>query len=538
MDQIDSCISNGMHITKNSAFIEKTWKDFEISCQDKKLIFYGISGMLRFMSLRCNENILVSAAVDNDEEKQGHTLDEIFDDEYIKNSQKVKIFNKTILNDYNPDEIVVLISSTRYYEEIAVDLEKKNIHNYFSILNLEYNYRKYMKEKNLPFETGETQREEYVNYCIEKYPIQINKLVFYGQGCYSDHGKYITEQLLKMNKKLDIVWIVNRLSVKVPENVRIVYNEKWKQYIYEMETAKFWIYDTTVPAFLRKRDEQIYIQTKHWSSITIKKFYLDVPSIINIGSYKKDWELNGNWIDYIISGSEFDENSCRRGFNFHKNFLRFGSPRSDALFRPEKYKEKVFNQFNLTPNEHILLYVPTYRFNDNKVGSNDLKWQNLDFDKLLDSLKRRWQGNWKIFIKLHPIIRIRSKQIQMPEFVVDVSNYEDVMELVAASDVVISDFSSIAMDPAYVLKPVFLYSPDKDVYEKKDYELLLDYNSLPFPISTTNEELSEQIMNFDEIVYKANVQEFLNKYKVHEDGNASERAAEFIIKIFELGEKI
>ena len=184
------------------------------------------------------------------------------------------------------------------------------------------------------------------------------------------------------------------------------------------------------------------------------------------------------------------------------------------------------------------MYVPTYRFNDNKVGSNDLKWQNLDFDKLLDSLKRRWQGNWKIFIKLHPIIRIRSKQIQMPEFVVDVSNYEDVMELVAASDVVISDFSSIAMDPAYVLKPVFLYSPDKDVYEKKDYELLLDYNSLPFPISTTNEELSEQIMNFDEIVYKANVQEFLNKYKVHEDGNASERAAEFIIKIFELGEKI
>ena len=81
------------------------------------------------------------------------------------------------------------------------------------------------------------------------------------------------------------------------------------------------------------------------------------------------------------------------------------------------------------------------------------------------------------------------------------------------------------------MKPVFLYAPDKDEYQKNDRGLLLNYDSLPFSISTTNEELSEQILNFDEVEYKKNVQAFLDKYDVHEDGHASERAANFIMEL-------
>ncbi len=157
-------------------------------------------------------------------------------------------------------------------------------------------------------------------------------------------------------------------------------------------------------------------------------------------------------------------------------------------------------------------------------------WQNLDFNILLTSLKQKWSGKWKIFLRLHPNVKMKSKYINHPKYVIDVSNYDDSQELVAASDILISDFSSIIFEQAYVLKPVFLYAPDKDTYERDDRELLLDYDSLPFPISTTNEELSEQILNFDEVEYKKNVQAFLDKYGVHEDGHASERAAKFIIE--------
>ena len=235
------------------------------------------------------------------------------------------------------------------------------------------------------------------------------------------------------------------------------------------------------------------------------------------------------WIDYIVSGSKFDEESCRSGFAFKGQFLRFGSPRSDALFNQGKFKEKIYKYFNIDMQDHLLIYAPTFRFND-KDRNFIVKWQNLDFDMLFDSLNKRWKVNWKILLRLHPSLKMSSRQINMPNYVIDASDYEDSQELISVSKIVISDFSSIIFEPAYVLKPVFLYAPDKELYQKNDYELLLDYDSLPFPISTTNEELSEQILNFDEVEYKKNVQAFLDKYGVHEDGHASERTAKFIIE--------
>ena len=240
---------------------------------------------------------------------------------------------------------------------------------------------------------------------------------------------------------------------------------------------------------------------------------------------------DGKVMDYVISGSEFDENSCRKGFNYQGKFLRFGSSRSDAMFLQKKYKEKICKYFNLGLDENILIYAPTYRIQSNQNYHYDLKWQDLNFDSLINSLKQKWNSKWKIFLRLHPSIRIKSEQIKKPDYVIDVSNYDDGQELLAGSDILISDFSSIIFEFAYVMKPIFLYAPDKNIYEKENRKLLLDYDSLPFPISTTNEELSEQIINFDENKYKQDVKAFLDKYGVHEDGHASERAAKFIVDL-------
>lgn len=51
----------------------------------------------------------------------------------------------------------------------------------------------------------------------------------------------------------------------------------------------------------------------------------------------------------------------------------------------------------------------------------------------------------------------------------------------------------------------------------------------PSPIAETNEQLAENILNFNQEKYEADVTAFLDKYGVHEDGHASERAAEFIL---------
>ena len=520
MDNIDRAIETKGYITKNSMILGKTWADFSQEVRGKKLILYGITQMTNYMWQRCTEDISIVAAVDNDSEKQNCSLSEFFGETDLNVARDIKVSSKEILKEFDPQDVVILISSIRYYEEIAAQLDEINFHNYFSLLNLEYYYR----EDHPNFETQETYRNKYAQDVVKNYPIQNNKVVFYAiGGSYSDHGKYITEQLLSMNTKLEIVWIMNRKS-NVPKNIRVVYSMNWKQYVYEMETAKIWIFDCRVPIYLTKRDGQIYIQTKHWGSITLKDFY---PTK-SFDEDKKTWAVNGDWMDYVISGSEFDENSCRRGFNFNGEFLRFGSPRSDAVFNHQKCKDKVCEQFKINRAEHILLYAPTYRYHSGKRTVPLFTWQDLNFDMLLKSLQTRWPGTWKVFVRLHTNVRSQSKQISMPDYVLDASDYDDSQELVSAADIMISDFSSIMFEPAYVLKPVFLYAPDKDTYEDKDYDLLLEYDSLPFPISTTNEELSSQIQNFDENKYKQIVKTFLDKYGVNEDGRASERVAKYI----------
>ena len=526
-DRVDSSILKNMHVTNNLTIANKNWNDFEEAIQNKKIILYGLNHLIDYIWMRCKQNIEIIAAIDNDVNKQGYTLGDLLDNFDTKESAAVKISPRDILTDYDPNEVVILISSYRYYEEIADELDSKGYHCYFSILNLEANFRAQMQRENLPYEDRNEHILNYVKECSEKYPVQPKKIVF-SLTIYLDHGKYITEKLLEMDKTLDIVWIVGKPGLKVPKGVRTIFTDKRKQYIYEMETAGFWVYGTGVPAYLIKRKEQVYIQTKHWGSITLKKFHLS--NLKNVTVTFDAAKINGELMDYVVSGSEFDENSCRVAFNFKGKFLRFGSPRSDILFSPDKCKEKVFKEYNLKPEEKVLIYAPTFRL-DQEKNYFDLKWQGLDFDMLLEALQKKWSGTWKIFLRLHPAVKTRSNQIKKPSYVIDVSEYEDSQELVAASDIMLSDFSSIIFESAYIMRPVFLYAPDKIDYQKNDRELLLDYDSLPFPIAMTNEELANQIKNFDEVKYKETVKAFLDKYGVHEDGLASERTAKFILDL-------
>jgi CDP-glycerol glycerophosphotransferase (TagB/SpsB family) len=90
-------------------------------------------------------------------------------------------------------------------------------------------------------------------------------------------------------------------------------------------------------------------------------------------------------------------------------------------------------------------------------------------------------------------------------------------------------------EPAFVKKPVFLFATDRKEYIDKEYDLLIDYDTLPFPIAESNEELARNIENFNQAEYEKKLDAFMEKYGVHEDGHASERAAEFISGLIDKG---
>ena len=101
-------------------------------------------------------------------------------------------------------------------------------------------------------------------------------------------------------------------------------------------------------------------------------------------------------------------------------------------------------------------------------------------------------------------------------------------ELAAASDVLITDYSSSAFDVINMHMPVFLYADDLDEYIQERGKLMWDVFSLPFSVARNNDELVENIARFDTEEYIKKVEEFSKEHGVLEDGRASKRVVYLI----------
>lgn len=508
------------------------WECFEREAGQKKVILFGCGAFADCYFRRYGDAVLLDGVIDNDSKKQGMRVDEIIPEAFGLIKGEKKISSISLLDSYKTDEISVLITSKNHYEQIAAQLEQTGIKKYFVLSIMESNQRNLLDKTNAVNLDDPMLKIEYAKECCSKEKIENKKVFFRAYADYADHGKYITEALLKLRKDLDIIWAVDDLTAKVPEGVRKVYGRNWKRLIYEMETSAIWVLDLAVPEYVIKRQGQIYIQTKHWASITLKKFYLDAATFHSEPEKQMLWKRESELIDYIVVGSEFDKESCKRGFQFDGPFIMAGSPRSDGLFYRKENKEKVYTYYGLNRETHVLLYAPTYRFNKEK-GKNIHQSREIDFDyeAVKNVLQQRFGGQWQIALRLHPSVASAVHFMRLPDFVIDVSAYEDSEELVSAFDITVSDFSSLMFEPAFINKPVFLYAMDLEDYLENEYELLFDYRELPFDIAENTEELCSNIINFNKDKYEQRLKTFFDKYGVHEDGHASRRTAEFILEL-------
>jgi len=517
MDCITGAIEKKLHLCGNRMLESQTWDRFEKEAAGKPVFVFGTGNGLEYLFQYCFGRVQIAGFIDNDCHKWGHKLIWHCTEAWGTQYENYEIQGIEALEAYSGQDAAVLITSTKYYKEMIGQLKQRGIANYYVLLMLEVNERRSMAflEKD--------EREEKNNF-VKKctgFNIVLNKIVM-SIGEYGGHAKAITRQLLNIRKDLDIVWLVYDAEMEAPKGVRLVPEKNWKSYVYELETSKLWLFDITVEDYIVKREGQIYVQAKHWSSITLKKFYLDDKSSCTSPEIEAWIRHNGEMMDYLLSGSRFDELSCRSGFAFQGKSVRVGSPRSDILF-DKTVKGKVHEYFHIPSDANILLYAPTYRKEGLKI--------TLDIDMLINVLKLKFGGEWYVLVRLHPWIDFGKCGLNETEQIINASDYQESEELVAAADSMVTDYSSIMFEAAYIKTPVFLYAPDRRNYIDAERGLLLDYDTLPFPSAETNERLMVNIFRFNLGIYKKNVADFLAYHEVYEDGQAGKRAAAVILKI-------
>ena len=323
-----------------------------------------------------------------------------------------------------------------------------------------------------------------------------------------------------------MVWLVKDMSEDMPKEIRKVKYGRLRA-LYELSTAKIWIDNVRTYKGVDKKKNQFYIQTWH-GSIGPKKIEKEIESYLS-AQYIKSAKNDGKITDLMLSNNKIATYCYKNNFWYDGPVLEIGVPRNDIILNtPKNLKKDIFKKFNICIDKAVVLYAPTFRKNLN------LDVYKFNYIKILELLKKRFEKDFVFFIRLHPNVSKFCDFIEYNESIINVTQYPDCQELLAISDVCISDYSSTAFDFAMINKPVFLLCKDFEDYKKNEREFCIDFTKVPFSIAITEEELIDNIKRFDNDYYIQKCKEFYSKYDLKNNPNSSKEIVKIIKREIDL----
>ena len=329
---------------------------------------------------------------------------------------------------------------------------------------------------------------------------------------------YIYQELLTNYPFLDFIWIYNK---NYNDNIKWVKRGTWK-YVYTLMTSNVYITNDDIPLYVPFRKKQIVINTWHGGGA-----YKRVGTALQKRfSTRLHFKIYNNSISWFISNNQVFTDIISESFLVDKQkFLPFGQPRNDILFDSEKVKclnAKVREHLFISDTDFIILYAPTYRSFDNKVFDSDMQ-----LDLIMDAVNKRFGCKCVMFVRGHhglSTVNLRNNNLE----VLNVSDYQDMQELLCAADMLISDYSSCIWDYSFLYRPCFLYTQDLSDY-KDSQNFYTPIESWGFPVAKTSEELVEAINLFDANDFKQRMYHHHNELGSYENGSATKRITDLIM---------
>lgn len=230
-----------------------------------------------------------------------------------------------------------------------------------------------------------------------------------------------------------------------------------------------------------------------------------------------------------------------------KLFVCGSKPEYDYIFSIFNYKNSIpqytgFARFDLlhdfkTKNE--ILIMPTWRTYLTSLSLNDFyksnfynQWNSLLKNKIFKNFLEKHFLKVKFF--LHPLLQKYSVCFNSDNFI-EIVNNSDVQELLKSSILLITDFSSVYFDFAYMDKPVLYYQFDEIDYFKFHYEKgYFDYRKDGFGDVCTN--INDLLQSLTMIANnKFSINELyktrINNFFIYKDRNNSKRIFDAIQKL-------
>jgi len=203
------------------------------------------------------------------------------------------------------------------------------------------------------------------------------------------------------------------------------------------------------------------------------RFFKDLSHVKHIlvlhGQSDKKYGYRKDVLDYdlfFITGKESHDRYEKLGLLKKGTGILIGYPKIDRVFKGELNKGQELKKLSLSPKNRTVLYAPTW--SDKSLNSS--------WDKFRNAFTSNIPENVNLIVKLHPNLK-RYKEKEVKEFSDMLKPFKnallidfvpDIVPVMAASDILISDVSAVTREYLAFKKPfVFLSRKPKWMWNRQ-----------------------------------------------------------------------
>ncbi len=334
----------------------------------------------------------------------------------------------------------------------------------------------------------------------------------------SDNPMGIDRALARLHPEIPRYWGVVDASVAVPEGaIPLVFRtEEW----YRVRQTATWV---VANEWLRNTFEhmpgQHVLQT--WHGTMLKRIGLDRADN-DITKHHTVLDEIRRW-DYLLSQNPHSTEIFRSAYAWDREFWEEGYPRNDQLFTdsPEPIRELL----GVKPGQKAILYAPTWREARKEMVTF------LDAERLMAVLG----DEYVLLLRGHSRTLKFGEDVREVPGVIDVTSYPNISELFLASDMLVTDYSSVMFDYSNLSRPMIFFVPDIDDYRDSRGVYFDLTKAAPGPLVMTQDEVVESVRSAsaDVPLYQARYDAWRARFNPWDSATCGERIVNRLLALAE-----
>ena len=340
---------------------------------------------------------------------------------------------------------------------------------------------------------------------------------------YEESASVLYEKLIDLKYK-NIYYVINRDNEKIDS-----IDEKYKKNIIYKYSFKHYLYFFVAKTLIGTESPGHAIELRTANKHSSKRIYSNefnyiflqhgVMFMVSLDSGGRSFFRKGGGMPknakIVVSSKEEAKHFMDLGGNYKKDdFYITGLPKFDRSIRFD--------------NADKIVIMPTWRpweFNLLRIEATDAPYYQMLKD-IINAVPDQYKE--KIILLPHPLVINSIRNTPLNEYIKDNESYDDILK---KTDILITDYSSIAYDAFYRGANVIFWWKEKDFcMEQYNGHLMLNDENAFGPVCYNSQELRKAIEN---VYNKKQSDEFIKKYRkiveFHDNKN-TERLVEYLKK--------